>query len=89
MVDIKYSLEDIRTLDFDNKTIDLELFMLDYRVSTSNGSEVGWNSDFYEELEMNCTLQSNVGKSAPGPHDCEKGYFERVIRLALDGDFAM
>ena len=83
-MDIKHSLQDIRTLDFDNKTIDLELFLLDYRVSTSNGSEVGWYSDFYEELEMNCTLQSNVRKSARGHHDCEKGHFDRVIRLASD-----
>ena len=81
MVDIKYSLDDIKSLDFDNKTIDLDLFLLDYRVRTSNGSEIGWHSYFYEELEMNCTLQNTVGKLARGHHDCESYDFEGIIRL--------
>ena len=84
MVDIKYSLDDIKSLDFDNKTIDLDLFLLDYRVRTSNGSKIGWPSDLYEGLEINCTLQNIIGKSARGHHDCESGDFEEIIHLTSD-----
>merc|ERR1712173_60654 len=53
MVPIKYFLEDIIDMDFDEHTKDLTLFLLNYDAETINGSKVNWFTELYLEIETN------------------------------------
>ena len=61
MVPIKYSYEDIATIDFDNNTQDLSLFLLAYDVVAINGSKMGWLSEIYNHIESNHSLAPDIG----------------------------
>ena len=71
MVPIKYSLQDIKSLDFDEHTVDMELFLLDYEIKAPNESKSGWSSDFYQQIEENRTFEQNTFQKEHIANDCE------------------
>ena len=56
MIPIKYSLEDVLNIDFDNNTEELSLFQLNHDIEYINGSKKSWFTDLYRKVESNHSL---------------------------------
>ena len=80
IVPIKYSLEDTKNLEFDERTVDMELFLLDYEVKAANGSEIGWSSEIYQQIIANRTLPMKSKQSAYEHQNSEKQSSARKLR---------
>ena len=65
--EIKYSINDIMNLDFDEQIIDLESYLKDFSIETEDGTSYGWINTTYEDLETSCFKRNLMGY---GDIDC-------------------
>ena len=75
--DIRYSLDDISKIVFDENIIDLKSFLLDYFIKTNDGSFVGWVNDTYAKLETVCGSRMVLGDSDCGAQDSFKSHLKQ------------
>ena len=52
--EIKYSINDVLNLDFDEQIIGLQTYLKDFSLDTEDGTSYGWINHTYEDLETSC-----------------------------------
>ena len=52
--EIKFSINDISKIHFDEETIDIKNYLRDFSIKIENGTSYGWIDDTYEDLETSC-----------------------------------
>ena len=77
--DVRYTLDDVSSIDFDRVTIDLKDFLWDYHINTINGSVIGWTSRTYESAETSCILGQALVDSSCAVQGSFKSELKRRI----------
>lgn len=77
--EIKYSVDEISKIKFDDQVINVRDYLMDYSIKIDNGSSYGWIDGIYENLETSCCLRdkSGYGDSVCGTQDSFKASVQR------------
>ena len=59
--EIKYSINDISKIDFEEQVIDLKDYLKDFSLKIDNGSSYGWIDHTYKDLETSCLKRNYMG----------------------------